>query len=266
MNMGSGRMMANYGPDRANSSQFGSFYQGIPENMSGSMGQSYGQGYGHANQNSNYGQSQQILPSQQFYQNQNQHYQSQANQFQQIQVGQQGYLHGRFCQCNICSQSNMTQFLSPQASQRSRVNSNPAHSTQPFYRTNPKPHLNPPFNNPSHLPNKINQYLNNQDPPSNIQTHLPFQKKKKTPTPSIQSLTNSICSNHYPTKPNFLSETEASQNLDDQNLSEISNNCASNLSHKNAAKNDQNCYSPFNKSSWVLKDNKMPTVSNNVGL
>jgi hypothetical protein len=219
-------MMGNYGPDRTNFSQFGSFYQGIPENMAGSMGQSYGQGYGYANQNSNYGQSQQFLPSQQFYQSQNQVYQSQANQFQQIQAGQQGYPHSRFCQCIICSQSNMTQFQSCQATHRSPPHPNPPYSSQPFYPSNPSPYL-----------------------------------------PTQQNNNNSciLSVNNSQKNPNFLSETAASQNQDDQNLSEISNNCTATLSHK-IAKMDQNCYSPFNKSSWVLQEKKMPTVSNSIGL
>lgn len=258
MNLGSGRVMGGYGPDRANFSHFASFHQGIPGNMSGSMGQGQGQGYVYVNQNPNYAQSQQFLPSQQFYQNQNQVYQNQANQFQQIN-------HGRFCQCNICSQSDMTQFQSCQASQRSRINSNSVHSTQPFYPThqtqsNPRAHPNPqprrpsyPHSKPSALCNNPPHSLNSDNSASNIQSSNIHQ------------------SNPYPKNPNFLSETAASQNLEDQNLSEVSNNCASTLSQKNADLNftsnkiQPNAYSPFNKSPF-MQHTKMPTVSNNVGL
>jgi hypothetical protein len=120
----------------------------------------------------------------------------------------------------------MTQFQTYQASQGIPPHSNPAYSSQPSHPSNPLPYL---------------------------------------PTQQNNNNSCTLSLNNSQKNPNFLSETAASQNQDDQNLSEISNNCTATLSHK-IAKMDQNCYSPFNKSSWVLQEKKMPTVSNSIGL
>lgn len=156
------------------------------------------------------------------------------------------------------------------------------HSSQPFYPTNQtqvslgtqdeaqaKRQNQNCHSRQSNVPSNQNQSLNSEDLTGNIQNVL--RNNAKQNNNSTLSVNNSLSSNCYANKPNYLSETATSQNLEDGNLSEASKNCASNLSQSNTDLNftsnkpESHGYSPFNKSPFMLHE-KAKTYSNNVGL
>ena len=91
-------------------------------------------------------------------------------------------------------------------------------------------------------------------------------------TPNTQNNNLSTTSSNCPQKKqNYLSETEESQNLKEENLSQASNNCVSTLSQQNLDFNSNRIntavYSPFNKSPFMFKENSnLVSRVNSVGL